>query len=111
MLNSDFNKLIVNSHLLEDEFIEILKQHQTKTKYCLKLQGKDNKKGSFVCKCCGKDFHQKSNLTIHVKTCSSYKPEILLKRIELLEKENNNLLEEKKEWLEEKKEFLSRRMI
>ena len=26
MLNSDFNKLIVNSHLLEDEFLDIIKQ-------------------------------------------------------------------------------------
>ena len=26
MLNADFNKLIINSHLLEDDFIEILKQ-------------------------------------------------------------------------------------
>ena len=26
MLNSDFNKLIINSHLLEDEFIEIIKR-------------------------------------------------------------------------------------
>ena len=83
-----------------------LKQHQTKTKYCLKLQGKDNEKGSFVCKCCGKDFHQKSNLTIHIKICSSYKPEILLKRIQLLENENNNLLKENNSLLEEKKEFL-----
>ena len=83
-----------------------LKQHQTKTKYCLKLQGKDNDKGSFVCKCCGKDFHQKSNLTIHIKICSSYKPEILLKRIEILENEKNIWLEEKKEFLKEKKELI-----
>ena len=83
-----------------------LKQHQTKTKYCLVLQGKDNEKGSFVCKGCNKDFHQKIVLNTHIKTCSSYKPEILLKRIELLENENNNLLKEKNNWLEEKKEFL-----
>ena len=36
-----------------------LKQHQTKTKYCLVLQGKDNEKGTFICKGCNKDFHQK----------------------------------------------------
>ena len=76
-----------------------LKQHQTKTKYCLVLQGKDKEKGSFVCKGCNKDFHQKIVLKTHIKICSSYKPEILLKRIEVLE-------EEKKEWLQEKKEFL-----
>ena len=36
-----------------------LKQHQTKTKYCLKLQGKDNEKGTFICKGCNRDFYQK----------------------------------------------------
>jgi len=83
-----------------------LKQHQTKTKYCLKLQGKDKEKGSFVCKGCDRDFLQKSNLTIHIKICSSYKPEILLKRIKVLEEENNTLLQEKNSLLQEKKEFL-----
>jgi hypothetical protein len=83
-----------------------LKQHQTKTKYCLKLQGKDKEKGLFVCKGCNKDFYQKNNLKIHIKICSSFKTENLLKKIELLEKENNNLLEEKKDWIQEKKEFL-----
>jgi len=83
-----------------------LKQHQTKTKYCLKLQGKDNEKGSFICKGCNKDFHQKIVLNTHIKICSSYKPEILLKRIELLENEKNILLEEKKILLQEKKDLI-----
>ena len=83
-----------------------LKQHQTKTKYCLKLQGKDNEKGSFVCKGCNKDFHQKIVLNIHIKTCGYYKTENLLKRIELLENEKNNWIEEKKEWLKEKNDLI-----
>ena len=83
-----------------------LKQHQTKTKYCLKLQGKDGEKGTFICRGCDKDFHQKSNLTIHIKTCESYKPENLLKRIDILEKNKNNWLEEKKILIQEKKEWL-----
>ena len=83
-----------------------LKQHQTKTKYCLKLQGKDQEKGTFVCSGCNKDFHQKIVLKTHIKICGSYKTENLLKRIELLENEKNNLLKEKKEWLEEKKELI-----
>ena len=77
-----------------------LKQHQTKTKYCLKLQGKDNEKGTFICRGCDKDFHQKSNLTIHIKTCESYKPENLLKRIEILENEKKILIREKKDLIE-----------
>ena len=77
-----------------------LKQHQTKTKYCLNLQGKDKEKGNFICKGCNKDFHQKSNLTIHIKTCESYKPENLLKRIEILENEKKILIQEKKDLIE-----------
>ena len=80
--------------------------HQTKTKYCLKLQGKESIKGLFICGGCDKDFNQKIHLTDHIKICGSYKPEILLKRIELLENENNNLLKENNILLEEKKEFL-----
>ena len=83
-----------------------LKQHQTKTKYCLKLQGKDNEKGTFICKGCNKDFHQKIVLNTHIKICPSYKPEILLKRIELLENEKNIWLEEKKILLKEKKDLI-----
>jgi hypothetical protein len=63
--------------------------HQTKTKYCLKLQGKDNEKGNFICEGCDKDFHQKIVLKTHIKTCESYKPEKLLNRIKILEKEKN----------------------
>ena len=77
-----------------------LKQHQTKTKYCLKLQGKDNEKGTFICKGCNKDFHQKSNLTIHIKTCGFCKTENLLKRIEILEKEKKDLIQEKKDLIQ-----------
>jgi uncharacterized protein (UPF0335 family) len=77
-----------------------LKQHQTKTKYCLKLQGKDNEKGTFICKGCNKDFHQKSNLTIHIKTCGFCKTKNLLKRIEILEKEKKDLIQEKKDLIQ-----------
>ena len=71
--------------------------HQTKTKYCLKLQGKDQTKGSFVCNGCNKDFHRKLHLDNHEKVCEYCIPKVkeLLKKIEILEKENNNLLQEK----------------
>ena len=77
-----------------------LKQHQTKTKYCLKLQGKDNEKGTFICKGCNKDFHQKIVLNTHIKTCSFCKTENLLKRIEILEKDKKDLIQEKKDLIQ-----------
>jgi hypothetical protein len=84
-----------------------LKNHQTKTKYCLKLQGKDEEKGNFICRGCDKDFHQKIVLKTHIKTCESYKPENFIKRIDILEKEKNILLQEKKEWLQHTKDLMT----
>ena len=79
-----------------------LNSHQTKTKYCLQLQGKDQTKGLFLCEGCNKDFHRKLHLTDHEKVCEYCIPKVkeLLKKIEILEKE-------KKEWILEKKELLS----
>jgi hypothetical protein len=75
--------------------------HQTKTKYCLKLQGKDQNKGLFVCEGCDKDFHRKLHLDNHIKICEYCIPKLkeLLKKIEILEKE-------KKDWLQEKKDLV-----
>ena len=73
--------------------------HQTKTKYCLKLQGKDKNKGLFVCEGCDKDFHRKLHLDNHIKVCEYCIPKVkeLLKKIEILEKENNILVQDKKD--------------
>jgi hypothetical protein len=70
--------------------------HQTKTKYCLKLQGKE-KKGSFVCNGCNKDFYQKIHLDNHEKICDYCSPvsKLLLKRIELLTNTIKELREDK----------------
>ena len=46
-----------------------LKVHQTKTKSCLKIQGKPTK-GEFICKC-GKSFTQKHHLLDHQTICVS----------------------------------------
>ena len=43
-----------------------LKLHQKSARYCLKIQGKENIKGSFVCDLCGKDFQNKSHLNNHL---------------------------------------------
>ena len=82
--------------------------HQTKTKYCLKLQGKDQTKGLFVCKGCDKDFNQKIHLSNHEKVCEYCTPKVkeLLKKIEMLENEKNIWVEEKKILLQEKKDLI-----
>ena len=77
-----------------------LNSHQAKTKYCLKLQGKDNEKGNFICRGCNKDFNRKLHLDNHINICESYKPENLLKRIEILENEKKVLIQEKKDLIE-----------
>jgi hypothetical protein len=77
-----------------------LNSHQSKTKYCLKLQGKDNEKGNFICRGCNKDFNRKLHLDNHINICESYKPENLLKRIEILENEKKILIQEKKDLIE-----------
>ena len=43
-----------------------LKQHQTKTKYCLEIQGKTNDEHSCIC---GKKFVRKHHLNSHQETC------------------------------------------
>ena len=85
-----------------------LNSHQTKTKYCLKLQGKENIKGEFVCLGCNKDFNRKLHLTDHEKVCVYCIPKVkeLLKKIEILEKDKNNWLEEKKVLIQEKKDLI-----
>ena len=85
-----------------------LNSHQTKTKYCLKLQGKGELKGLFVCEGCDRDFHRKLHLTDHEKVCEYCTPKVkeLLKRIKTLEKEKNNWLEEKKDLIQEKKDLI-----
>ena len=46
-----------------------LKTHQQKVKYCLKLQGNVNIKGSFSCNFCNKDFFTKYAIKKHEQIC------------------------------------------
>jgi regulator of replication initiation timing len=62
-----------------------LKVHQTKTRNCLKLQGKENIKGNFVCNLCGKDFQVKCNLKDHQLICEKNSPNILKLKEEITE--------------------------
>lgn len=50
-----------------------LKTHQTKTKYCLKIQGK-NTEGTYNCGYCNKNFTLQSSLTEHNNVCKANTP-------------------------------------
>lgn len=85
-----------------------LVSHQTKTKYCLKLQGKEDQKGLFICVGCSRDFHRKLHLNDHEKICEYCTPtsKKLLKRIEMLENEKKILIDEKKILIDEKNNLI-----
>ena len=93
------NKILQNKYSLVS--------HQTKTKYCLKLQGKE-KKGSFLCEGCNKDFYQKIHLDNHEKICNYCTPvaKELLEKIKLLENEKKIWIDEKKALIQEKNDLI-----
>ena len=73
-----------------------LKTHQTKTKYCLKLQGLTNIVGEYCCEYCNKDFTLRSSLQDHYDSCKAntkyvrkYKAKCidLEKKVEILQKQ------------------------
>jgi len=83
-----------------------LKFHQTRTRYCLKIQGKQDIKGEFICELCGKDFQTKSHLNSHSNICEKNMPNnkklieqvrILNETIKVLQKENEMLKQDKKD--------------
>jgi DNA-directed RNA polymerase subunit RPC12/RpoP len=70
-----------------------LNQHQKKTKYCLKLQGKTAEQ-EYKCESCGKVFLSSSKLRRHQTNCSSKELVSTLKnRIKELEERNISLEE------------------
>ena len=86
-----------------------LKVHQTRAKYCLNIQGKENK-GEFVCPTCGKDFNVKFHLQNHMKVCEKNHPLINKYKEEnlLLKTENDMLKNIIKELREEKRNIQAR---
>jgi hypothetical protein len=66
-----------------------LKVHQTKTKYCLNIQGKSTI-GDYICKC-GKSFTQKHHLLDHMTVCVS-NGKYISKLISDNEKQNQQLM-------------------
>ena len=95
-----------------------LNTHQTKTKYCLKIQGKIDVKGTFVCKLCNKNFLNNNRYKYHINICKSdtfyikklEQSELLVQRLEkdidILKHENIILREDKKD-LQERYDKLS----
>ena len=56
-----------------------LNTHQQKAKYCLKIQGKENIKGKFLCEYCDKDFFTNNRHISHIAVCklnNSFKQEL-----------------------------------
>ena len=86
-----------------------LKLHQKSARYCLKLQGITNIKGTHLCDLCGKDFQNKSHLHTHLNICEKNAPnmkilinenmtlkntiQLLKKEVELLNKDKKDLQE------------------
>ena len=73
-----------------------LKFHQKTTKYCLKLQGKDEDINSVSCKYCNKEFTTKQNQIFHYGCCKDKELYDKLKeKEEELKKEFSIVLKEK----------------
>ena len=72
---------------------KILDNHKKSAKYCLLLQGKENR--DFLCNACGKSFTNNSRLGYHQSTCLDHLLEIktadISKKCLFLEKENDEL--------------------
>ena len=85
-----------------------LNQHQKKTKYCLKLQGKTPEQ-EYNCESCGKVFLSSSKLRRHQTNCSSNELVSTLKnRIKELEERNISLETQVKELRIDKKDLQNR---
>jgi hypothetical protein len=92
-----------------------LKLHQKTTKYCLKLQGK-NEENKFECEYCNKIFTVKTNLLSHYGTCKEKELNDNLEKLEeklqkefnkekeQLQKEFANMLKDKEEEIVELKQ-------
>lgn len=82
-----------------------LNSHQTKTKYCLTLQGKETK-GSFNCDYCKKTYVKKGHLNDHLKICTYNSTYVQTLRQELLDcKQEITVLRQKVESLEKDKKL------
>ena len=56
-------------HMLSSK--SALNTHQTKAKYCLKIQGKNDIKGQFICNLCEKDFLNNNRYKSHKNICKA----------------------------------------
>ena len=81
-----------------------LNVHQKTTKYCLKLQGKNEEK-KFECEYCNKIFTVKINLISHYGNCKEKEiREIIKKEKEILKKQFEIKLKEKEDEINELKQ-------
>jgi hypothetical protein len=87
--------------------VNTLKTHQTKTKYCLKIQGKENQIGEYICEYCNKDFTLKSTLKYHYTTCDANTPHVreLRQKVENLSVQLEEVLKREQEALRREQEL------
>lgn len=89
-----------------------LNQHQKKTKYCLKLQGKDVIKGNYPCNYCKKTFLNKHHLTNHQDSCKSNTPLIQKFRQQILSyRQQIMLLQQRITTFEDDKESYEKKIV
>jgi len=78
----------------------ILAQHQNRTKYCLALQGKENKK--FTCKYCSKSLVNNERLVTHINVCKEKKNKDLEEKESSIKTNHKKEIEEILKKMEEK---------
>ena len=82
--------------------------HQKTTKYCLKLQGKNEYTNNFICEYCDKKFTTKQQVCIHINLCKTKnkdeKEKEFEEKLKIKEKEFEKKLKEKENIIYEYKE-------
>ncbi len=89
-----------------------LKVHQTRAKYCLKIQGKKHTTREFMCNICNKGFNVKYHLKNHLRVCQKnngriYQENLLLKQEIDISKNTIKELREQLEKIQARYEKLS----
>ena len=77
--------------------------HQKRTKYCLKIQGKNNKT-IFECKYCNKILASEKRLKTHYDVCSKYNENKLEEKLQFIIKEKDSIISQKDSIIKELKD-------
>ncbi len=77
--------------------------HQKRTKYCLKIQGKNNNT-VFECKYCNKILASEKRLKTHYEICSKYNENKLEEKLQFIIKEKDSIISQKDSIIKELKD-------